>query len=989
MLFDTFSDYKGCEPMGAALPRIEIDQKYYEQLGAPNSISNIEFLKKLARKKILEKGIDKRKDKKRYYDQAKYEIEVFEETGLQDYILALWDIVNFANENGIKTSPGRGSAASSLILYLIDVTKIDPIKYDLIFERFVSKTRIKKVGEENGVTYFDGSLLADVDLDFDYSRRQEVIKYIEEKYRGRTAKILTFNTFSSKLCIKEAVKFFENASEEESGVVSDLIQKKHGVVSSLAESLEDNEKFQDWAHDHENTITQARKVEDLKKNSGVHPSGIGVSFAEIDSICPLQSTKDGDLITGYEMNDVADLMVKFDILGLRTITIANLACQKAGINIDDIDPEDPFIYEILQSFKFPCGLFQVSAETNFRVAQEVKPVNLGELADVVSLSRPGALALVGEYIKQKENPKKMGLNDTLDNILAKTKNVLIFQEQSMSAISDVFGMSKEDAESARKAIGKKLREEIPKWKGKIYEAAEKNNVDKRAAEYFWKILEASANYSFNKCIFEEELVEIESGVSTEHIPLKDVKKGMRVKTFDTENSCDRFFKVKNVFKNKVKCYEVSIGDKTIACSEDHKFLIYQRGQFKMVALKNFSVIPNSVEVVTWNRKPEFFKNIKYVGVKKTIDLEIDSADHNFYCNGIVVSNSHAYSYGDLAARTILIKHRHPKEFFCAILDTAQYEPDPRQTIAEVSKEVADFGIRILPPNLERSSMDFTIENNDIRYGLSSIKGISQNTFKSLETFAQINPKNKYEVFLAAKESGINIGVLSSLIYAGSLGEQRRSRTVLEAQAFNLLTDREKRNFCLLGPKYNYDLLESISEASSKKIVADDGKPIFKDSRFETFKKKFEPFKQLYLENKKHEKLSIWWFEKQLLGYSFSLKLKECFQEKYELNDFQEVESEFLNSWRAVCIVDDFFVKTSKNGNRYMMLTVSDDYATKRVMLCDSKKEMKLTNFEQDHKLKKGEILVVKASRGNGGGSDFAEAIKVISDKVFTNVRDLK
>jgi len=382
------------------------------------------------------------------------------------------------------------------------------------------------------------------------------------------------------------------------------------------------------------------------------------------------------------------------------------------------------------------------------------------------------------------------------------------------------------------------------------------------------------------------------------------------------------------------------------------------------------------------------KRITKIGKRESYDLTVDSKFHNFYLNGLVVSNSHSIAYASVASKTVLLKFRYPKEFFCAILDMAQYEPDPRQTIADVSKEVADFGIRLLPPNLEKSSMDFTIEGSDIRYGLSSIKGISQNTLKSLEEFAKINPKNKYEVFLAAKEAGINIGVLSSLIYAGSLGEKRRSRTVLEAQAFNLLTDREKRNFCLLGPRFNYDLLESISEAASKKIVADDGKPIFKDSRFETFKKKFEPYKQIYLENKKHEKLSIWTFEKQLLGYSYSLKLKDCFTERYELNDFQEVESEFLNSWRAVCIVDDFFVKTSKNGNRYMMLTVSDDYATKRVMFCDSKKEMKLTNFEQEAKLKKGDILVVKASRGNGG-SDFVDSIKVISDKVFMKTRELK
>lgn len=580
-MFEDFSDYSGCEPIGAALPRVQIDKKYYQELGLSESVDNNEFLRKLVRKNLIDKAIDKREDKKKYYDQAKYEIEVFEETGLTDYIIALWDIVNFANENGIKMSPGRGSAASSLVLYLINVTKIDPIKYDLIFERFVSRTRIKKVGEENGITYFDGSLLADVDLDFDYARRQEVIKYIEEKYQGRTAKILTFNTFSSKLCIKEAVKFFENASEEESGVVSDLIQKKHGFVSSLAESVEDNEKFQDWVHDHENTLRQARKVEDLKKNAGVHPSGVAISFSEIDSICPLQSTKDGSLITGYEMNDVADLMVKFDILGLRTISIANLACEKIGLSLDDVDPEDPFIYEVLQNFKSPAGLFQISAPTNSRVVQEIKPINLGELSDVISLARPGSLAFVDDYIKQKRSPERLGLNEEFDDILAESKNVLLYQESAMAICKRVFGLPPEDAESLRKIIGKKLRDKMPEWKDKIFEAAKKKGVDNSIAEYFWKAMEASANYSFNKCIFEEEMVELSTG---ERVSLKYCEKGDSIKSLNTKSRQTEYVTIKNIYKNHKELFEVTLENgKNIRTSMDHKFLC-ENG--KMVKLKN-------------------------------------------------------------------------------------------------------------------------------------------------------------------------------------------------------------------------------------------------------------------------------------------------------------------------------------------------------------------------------------------------------------------
>lgn len=741
----------------------------------------------------------------------------------------------------------HNSASSSTVLYLINVTGVDPIKNDLIFERFVSKTRVKKVGEVNGITYFDGALLADVDLDFDYARRGEAIDYIRTRYKGRVAKILTFNTFSSKLCIKEATKYFDGSSEEEAMAAADSILKKHGFVSSITESLEESDKFKKWAEGHEFCLKNARKIENLNKNTGQHPSGIAVCSQPIDNICPLQLSKEGDLVTGYEMGDVADLMVKFDILGLRTISIAKKTCDKLGISLEDIDDEDPFIYEILQDFRNPVGLFQISAETNFKVAQQVKPDSLRELSDVIGLARPGAIAFVGDYVKQKRELKKIGLNDKLDQILAQTKNILIYQESSMKIAFEVFGLSKSDAEDLRVIIGKKKRDQMPAWKEKIYQAAKKQNLPEEVADYFWNAMDASANYSF--------------------------------------------------------------------------------------------------------------------------------------------ARAHACPYSSLSAKTLWLKFKYPREFFCSILEMSEDDPDPLQVIADVARELPDFGIKLLPPNLEESSMDFTIEGSNIRYGLSSIKGIAQSAKESLKEFTQLKPKNKYEVFNCAKQCGININVLTSLIYAGALGEEERSKKVLEAQAFNLLTDREKRNFLLLGEEYKYDLLNNIAEVVKSGRIADDGKALMKESRFETFKKKFEPHKKLFFENRKHEKLSIWWFEKTLLGYSFSIQLKDCFDESGDLKNLKEIEDDKSDSWRAVVQVDDFFVKISQNGNRYMRLEVSDDFGKANLIFCDSKKENKLTDFLDSVNLKKSNIVVVRAQRGNG--THFVDGIKLISDKVYTKVGQLK
>lgn len=579
-IFSNFQDYLDADPAGVKLPKIKIDQNLLSQLSLPQESSSYDILKALSREGIKKRGIDKYPNKKEYYDRAKYELETFEELGFTDYILLNWEIIGFAKKSGIPTGNGRGSAPGSLILYLLEVTEEDPVKYGLIFERFVSKSRAKKITDKRGEVFLDGSLVPDVDSDFCYERRSEVIKFVEERHKGRTAKILTFNTFSSKLCIREAVKYFDKADEESANVISASIPKKHGIVSSLKEADESSEKFKEWKERSPFTFSQAIKVEDLIKNEGNHPSGVAIASQKIEDIMPLQLNKEGELISGYDMDDVAALCVKFDILGLRTLTIADLTCKKLGISLKDIDPEDPFIYEKLQDFKHNSGLFQISASTNSLVCQQVKPLNLDELSDVIALARPSSLAYVGEYIKQKNFQTDLGVCPTLDELLKPTKNIFLFQETFMQACHKVFGFSLEEAETFRRVISKKKVEEMPAWESKIFEAAEKEGLPKSAAKYFWEASEAAANYGFNKCIFEEETVETSNG---EYIALKDCRRGDSIKAFNTKSCQTEYVDIKNVYHNSKIIYEIILENgKKIRTSEDHKFFC---DNGKMVPLK--------------------------------------------------------------------------------------------------------------------------------------------------------------------------------------------------------------------------------------------------------------------------------------------------------------------------------------------------------------------------------------------------------------------
>ena len=852
-MLDNFTAYKNFEPCGVKLPKISVSEKELELIDRKlnKDSSNVDILKSLCRKGVTQKGIDKLPNKEKYYDRIILEIDTFDELGFVDYILLNWDVLHFCHETKIPVGSGRGSAAGSLVLYLLKVTNIDPIPHDLFFERFVSKTRAKKVYSDSGEEFLVGDLLPDVDSDISYENRDQVIKYIEGKHVGKTSKILTFNTFSSKLCLRELSKYFLELQEDKANEVSDMVPKSHGIVLSIENAVEENEKLKEFLELNPSLYKNAVKIEGLIKNTGVHPSGIAISSQEIVDIVPLQRTKEGEFVSGYDMNDVADLMVKFDILGLRTLTIANHTCEMVGVKMDDIDPHDEFIYQVLQDFRHPTGLFQISAGTNFQVAQNVKPIDLKELSDVVALARPASLQFVDEYISQKSHFEPLGMNEKMDELLRSTKNVFLFQETLMQVANQVFGMSLEEAETLRRDVGKKKLDKIPFWEAKIFSAAEKLGFETRIPEFFWKVVKAAGNYSFNK--------------------------------------------------------------------------------------------------------------------------------------------SHAVCYADLAAKTVWLKYKHPQEFFISVLESADSDPNPLQVVKKVNEELADFGINLLPPNLMKSKMNFTIEGADIRYGLNSIKGVSLKSLENLVKFRGAEFETKIEVFLAAKECGLSISVLAALIRAGALsvGDENRGRIVLEAQAFNLLTEREKRNISKIIEEYGSDVLDCISKVVERQVLGENSKPIITEKRFVTFKKNFEKYKSLYIENRKHEMFSCWRYENHLLGYSCSHKLKDCFKNEFgivseisEVNNMEEGES-----FTTVGEVQDFFQKTSGAGNKYMKMELSDSRGSLGVMLMDNRRKSALSEFTANNTIKKLDIICVRGSKS--GDTVFADEVKIVETKVFLNTRELK
>jgi len=844
---------------GVRLPSFQISDSLRDRLGASKSEDNVKILRRLCyegyEKRTQEKQIDPLKAKE-YTDRAEHELKTMEELGFVDYMLLTWDVINFCKESDIPVGLGRGSAAGSLVLYLLGVTNLDPIRYGLFFERFISKIRAKKK-EVDGVTYLDGNLMVDVDNDVCYYNRQRVLDYIENKFKGKTSKILTLNTLSGKLLIKECGKIIASKSEQEMNLVSSYIPKIFGQVKDLEEAYDEVVEFRDWCEETESKEAYkiALKLRGLIKNKSVHASGILLSYDKLEDSCPVELTSDKAIVSSFDMGWVSLFNVKLDILGLRSVSVVDDVCRQIGIKNTDIDLNDPEIYRNLQVLEAPHGLFQIEADTNYRVCQKVKPKNLEELSAVLALGRPGALAFADQYARYANHDIYDPIHPLFDDILKGTGGVALYQEQMMQMAHKI-GFTLDEAEILRRIVGKKKVKEVRQWKKKIRKKVEENrlsnewtgdkgNVD--VGDVLWGVLEDSANYSFNK--------------------------------------------------------------------------------------------------------------------------------------------SHSICYAALSAITVYLKFKHPKEFFLSLLKMTRHEPDPLSEINKIQVELSLFDIKLLPPHITKSKMDFSIEGDDIRYGLTSIKGISDKTIEKLNNF-RAEFSNKFEVFQAASEAKVGIGVLSALIQAGAFEgfPQSRSKIVLEAQLWNILTQREKRIVYKLGEKFNFDLIKIIKDLVERKD--EDGKVYIKASRFETIKKKYTPYKEIYNQNSKSESLANWYYEKKLLGYSHANSLRKVFGPSMPgLQSVREVNAKAVGEKVLfVSTIEDYFKGKSKRGSTYIRLTNSDETGVLTALQFNHKiEESNLLNGGRAPS--KDDIVIIRALKKED--AVFIDNIGIQSQKIFTKLSELK
>ena len=330
-----------------------------------------------------------------------------------------------------------------------------------------------------------------------------------------------------------------------------------------------------------------------------------------------------------------------------------------------------------------------------------------------------------------------------------------------------------------------------------------------------------------------------------------------------------------------------------------------------------------------------------------------------------------------------------------MLKLSKYEPDSHLEINKISKELIQFDIELLSPDLAKSDFDFSIEGKDIRFGLNSIKGVSEKSLEALKSFRESTTPNKFDIFIAAKQASINIGLFSSLIQAGTLSSytNKRSRLVLEAQAFNLLTDKEKRFVYNIAPKYDYDVLTIVSECAVKTNMLDEkGKPFMNDKRKETFKKKYQEYKKIYDQNKNHEKFANWVFEYKLLGYTPSTRLKDILdQNESGFTDTLEFYSVFKGETvKVVGVIDDVYKgKTKKSNATFYRFQLKDEVGSISCMFLDGGKNARLSEYlESGLKIPDKENIVIFVGK-KGDDVLWVDKIGIMDNHIYMKLSDIE
>ncbi|MBN1687875.1 MAG: DNA polymerase III subunit alpha [Candidatus Omnitrophica bacterium] len=427
-----------------------------------------------------------------YMERLKYEIELIHRMGYTSYFLIVWDFIHYAKENDIPVGPGRGSAAGSLVAFALGITDVEPIKHGLIFERFLNPDRVS---------------MPDIDIDFCYERRDEVIDYVRRKYgTDNVAQIITFGTMAARAVVRDVGRVMGLAYQEVDKLAKLIPMELNITIEQaverepkLREQVETNPKIA-------KLIEISKELEGITRHASTHAAGVVISDAALTEYVPLFRT-DEQVSTQYTMKDLEKIgLLKMDFLGLKTLTMiketTKIVKRTRGVvvDIDHIPFEDSLAYEMLSRAE-SAGVFQLESSGMRDLLKKMKPTCFDHLVALLALYRPGPLGsgMVDDFIRRMHDPKLIQYDHpVLEPILRETYGVILYQEQVMKIVSDLAGFTLAQADSLRRAIGKKIPEIMDREKKAFLDGAAHKGVSSSVAEKVWNLIDYFSGYGFNK-----------------------------------------------------------------------------------------------------------------------------------------------------------------------------------------------------------------------------------------------------------------------------------------------------------------------------------------------------------------------------------------------------------------------------------------------------------------------------------------------------------
>ena len=718
-------------------------------------------------------------------ERLNYELSVIEKMGYVEYFLITWDFINYAKENNIMVGPGRGSAAGSIVAYTLKITDIDPIKYSLLFERFLNPERVS---------------MPDIDIDFCYERREEVIDYVKHKYgEDHVAQIITFGTMGAKAAIRDVGRVLDIPYNKVDKIAKEI---PFALGMTIDKALDTNPNLRELYENDAETkeiIDISKSIEGMLRHASTHAAGVVISKKPVDEYVPLYKHQDA-ITTQFTMTTLEELgLLKMDFLGLRALTVIRDALDlieknyEKKIDFSKMDYDDAKVYELLSSGN-TLGVFQLESAGMRSFMKQLKPDNFEDIVAGISLYRPGPMDSIPTYIENKNNPDKVKyIHESLRPIMEVTYGCLVYQEQVMQVVRDLGGYSYGRSDLVRRAMGKK-----------------KMDVMEEERQYF-------------------------------------------------------------IYGKKDEDGNVEI--------------------------------PGCIS----NGIPEDVAN-------KIFDDMIDFAKYAF-------NKSHAAAYGVLSYETAYLKAHYPVEFMAALITSVMGNTDK---VVEYIRECNALGIDVLKPDINKSFGKFSVEGNNIRFGLAAVKNVGVNVINNIIDEREINGTFTDFVDLVKRldSKDTNKRVLESLIKCGAFDNISQNRASLMA---------------------GYEsLLDSISMDRKKNIQG-------QISLFDSFgtSNETEQFQDIYTmpkreEYEERERLNL---EKEVLGMYVSGHPLSQYKEELErktsidngkLNSLKEDEEAFFSLDDREVIMGGMVVnktiKTTKRNDIMAFIELEDLYGTIEVIV---------------------------------------------------------